>query len=126
MSSFLLSFFLSFLVSLLLHTHCRCRGLLLHLLWLRDRIFASNIHKRHDIHIPDRIRTRKPRKRAATELRLRARDHRDRFVHFLPSNIYVQGPGYLSRYSFGHGDDGLEIVVRNSTAVRDPFFFQSV
>lgn len=122
----LIFFLLSFLVSPLLHTHCSCKGLLLHLLWLRVRIVASDIHKKHYIHVPDRIRTRNPKKRAAAELRLRARYQRDRLVYFLPSNIYVQGLGYLSRYRFGHEDDGRGIVVRISTAVRDSFFFQSV
>jgi hypothetical protein len=35
--------------------------------------------------------------RATTEIGL---------CYFLPSNIYVHGVEYLSRYSFGHGDDG--------------------
>jgi hypothetical protein len=41
--SFHLSFFLSFLVWPLLSTHCRCRGLLLHLVKLND----THIHTRY-------------------------------------------------------------------------------
>jgi hypothetical protein len=99
--SFFLSFFLSFLVWPLLHTHCTCRGLLLHLitlndthahtvrlLWTRDqptqRPLPNNTQHSQEtnIHAPVRIRIRNPSKRATADLRLRPRGHWDRLTPF--------------------------------------------
>jgi hypothetical protein len=96
-----LSFFLS-LVWALLPTHCRCRGLLLHLISFND----THTHTRLDssgreisptqrplpdntqhsqetnIHAPAGIQMGNPSKRAAAGLRLRPRRHRDRLTPF--------------------------------------------
>ena len=79
-------------------TYCRCKGLFLHhitlsdtfthsggLLWTGDRPFSETSTRQHttltrgkeaDIHVPGRIRTCSPSKRAAAKQRLRTRDHR--------------------------------------------------
>jgi hypothetical protein len=86
---FFLSLFLSFLVWPLLPTHCRCRGLLFHLITLNDiytlgrtpldegsarRSYLYVTTHQHsqetDIHAPRGIRTRNPSKRTVADPRL--------------------------------------------------------
>jgi hypothetical protein len=88
---FFLSFFLSFLVWLLIPTHCRRRGLLLRLNTLgrtpldersaRLRylcLYNTQHSQKTDIHASGGTRTRNSRRRAAADQRLRLRGHRDR------------------------------------------------
>ena len=111
--SFFLSFFLSFLPSfflsysdLRLPTHCRCRGLLSHLITLNDththtrcdssgRVICpsqrpppdktQHLQEREASMPPGGIRTHNPSKRAAADPRLRTRGHRDRHTEFVVS-----------------------------------------
>ena len=82
----------------LVPTHCRCRELLLHLITLndthtlgkipldegsvrrRDLCLTTHILKRQTSMPPSGIRPRNPRKRAAADLRLRPRGHRERHL----------------------------------------------
>jgi hypothetical protein len=92
------SFFLSFWVWPLLPTHCRCRGLLLHLITLNDththtlsrapldeglahlRPLPDNTQHSQgtDIHVPGGIRTRNSSQCAAADPRLRPHGHWNR------------------------------------------------
>jgi hypothetical protein len=93
---------------LFLPTHCRWRGLLLHLITTSDTHTHTHTHNQYgssrrvisrshrplttptqtDIHVPGWIRTRNHSKRAAIDLCFRPRGHRDRHVVYYHS-IYV-------------------------------------
>jgi hypothetical protein len=93
---------LSFLVWPPVPTHCRCRGLLLHLITVIDThtlgrttldegsarrrglcLHNTQHSQERNIHAPSGIRTRNSSKRAAADLRLRPRGHWDRLLSYL-------------------------------------------
>ena len=93
--------------NIFLPTHCWCTGLLLHLITLtdthsvglctRDRpvseVTACTIHsidKRHDIHAPCEVQSRKP----SACLRLRPRGHWDRpnWTYCVETNCWLRRP----------------------------------
>jgi hypothetical protein len=101
-----LNFFLAFLVWPLLPTHCRCTGLLFHLITLRhatlgrtsldersarcrDFYLTTHIYKRQTSMPPAGFEPAILSKRAAPYLRLRPRGHWDRRLRF--RYIYITG-----------------------------------